>query len=1239
MKKKVKYLIGIIFLMLSLISFIITTYAVEINEIFSSTEESQNAESNNIATYIDENEENNDIDTYSSENEENNDVATYDEENDNDNNYYTIKWPAANLNTPIENISENRIHLTDKDGDVYGGYVKIHYVKEDGRPIQIGNNKIHSGSQDDPTNVKGIFSLNGFIAQDGMVDVLNPRPWDPPQCVYYCNLTNLVSSNKNEIYYNENFDNLSFKRAYILKDPNNPNEKTYIMPYLVNLKIRDENTYDGVENKDGNKLRFGYFEDWFELDDRDDIYSKLCKYWKSVDTKDIYLEYCEKPVSTTAVKNTVTSKEAGLRIHLFDYSGGSLNNIGSGMWTASNETASDSKSITGHYSKVLTEKNPFPIYTYGNVSEDLQKYFDPTYRDAGPTADSEGIRYVGEVDGLLQKRNDENGGTVYYYDSAQNAAVLDESTNRFTLYNELVANMNTLVSPYNNLEAQTAHKRGNFFPLNKIDTSTIMGYSYDSNTIGMPIYALSDPGANYHFGLYMEGEIYQPFEGTRPTFYIRGDDDILVYIDDVLVIDMGGIHNPLAGEINFATGKVRYQDNTNDANNKAHYVETTLKELLNGQGNVYNSNRKLDDSDFNGDTFKDNTIHTIKVFYAERGGGASNLRIETKSPEANLTIANSFWLDEKAEEVKNEKFVPFDGFDKENIKNARYMLQEVQTIEDIKNARFRLSYVEIDSNSAGTQGSIATYEDFKKSNGTYTFTNLKKEYLYYVEVLNASGKVIAKSDPINATLGEIKVTIDENADKDNVVIDVQYATGANLTAIENPKFDVKAPWEIPEGKKVVAGHYTFSDIDWTKKYQVAQQLYYDNQKGEHIIADGSTEKSMYEFTSVFVDSDAQLKDQNNPLSHRQSVYVTTNTFNLIEAGSNEVKFQDIVFRNVYADITIDKNIIVNDKKQKDAEVPINHTVSYEIIGNVPNYDNYPENTNVLYKIIDISDSELNIQSNSIMVWRLKDDGNDWEEIEDGKYTVSVDEDGIFSLILNNPRDYSSNTIRITYEAIATKFTKDDITWKNTVYAEYTSNPDNFEDTTEKTEEISTYVTVLNSTDFKFTKVKNEKRTEGIEGTRFLLYQLICTNSEHKDGYHDTIIDVNNPSECWKRIGDVTSDVNGGVLFQSIELDKQYRLIEVEALTDRIKPEGQWTITYEYSTNPTITLVGENLPPEFIINEDGSLLLPNMSKYDIPLLGSIGMKIFIITGAILVVSGVYLTKYRKKSYATRGKRYK
>lgn len=128
---------------------------------------------------------------------------------------------------------------------------------------------------------------------------------------------------------------------------------------------------------------------------------------------------------------------------------------------------------------------------------------------------------------------------------------------------------------------------------------------------------------NHHFGMTLEGSFQLTPDGKLNdkdlVFNFSGDDDLWVYIDDVLVLDIGGIHNPVGGSINFRTGDVKvnsaYQVNSviNDSQSGPE-VHTTIARAFEAAGKTWNNEPYAE--------------HTIKVFYVERGGCYSNCQME-----------------------------------------------------------------------------------------------------------------------------------------------------------------------------------------------------------------------------------------------------------------------------------------------------------------------------------------------------------------------------------------------------------------------------------------------------------------------------------------------------------------------------------------------------------------------------------------------------------------------------------
>lgn len=112
-------------------------------------------------------------------------------------------------------------------------------------------------------------------------------------------------------------------------------------------------------------------------------------------------------------------------------------------------------------------------------------------------------------------------------------------------------------------------------------------------------------------------------------FYFTGDDDVWVYVDDVLFLDLSGIHRHVGGKIDFVNGKVTYYyldiENGGDVSEDTAYKTYTFKEILNAAGK--------DTSVLNAKgTFQDYTTHSFKFYYMERGSGSSVCRMNFNFP-------------------------------------------------------------------------------------------------------------------------------------------------------------------------------------------------------------------------------------------------------------------------------------------------------------------------------------------------------------------------------------------------------------------------------------------------------------------------------------------------------------------------------------------------------------------------------------------------------------------------------
>ena len=249
---------------------------------------------------------------------------------------------------------------------------------------------------------------------------------------------------------------------------------------------------------------------------------------------------------------------------------------------------------------------------------DQSQQIDAAAEDGAPTG-TIGKKTYWDVDGLLQIDQD---GYYYYNASSNNVstsndtigagkyqsanyAYFDKQTNAFTLYN------NWAVTSNGNSGIQ-----GQFFPF----TDPKAVFTLNNGALTQSSTQSNNPSVSHYFGMTMTTRFVQRYGGmttkggNKPmTFQFSGDDDVWIFIDGILVADLGGIHNQATTTIDFSNGKITI--NGNEAG--------TLKEKM----SKYYSDEEYRNF-WRGDTLSDDTYHTLKLFFLERGGYDSNLAMK-----------------------------------------------------------------------------------------------------------------------------------------------------------------------------------------------------------------------------------------------------------------------------------------------------------------------------------------------------------------------------------------------------------------------------------------------------------------------------------------------------------------------------------------------------------------------------------------------------------------------------------
>lgn len=336
------------------------------------------------------------------------------------------------------------------------------------------------------------------------------------------------------------------------------------------------------------------------------------------------------------------------------------------------------------------------IPSFSKWANSKQNYYIYSGLAASKLSESTNAPFDDDTVNAANLFSEENNSYTDVYDNVRVPFVYDDETG----YYELNSDQNAVY--FENGEAQSdttmtiADKPVSFYagtpknpmcgfqPFEKVSSQTQLAYMGTSANTNDQIvsYRLQDdvnnPGADntmkgkfptYGFGMVTSVNFQMTDDGLDANgnpieFEFSGDDDVWVYVDGVLALDIGGTHDAITGKIDFSTGNVTLTaDKYGEIGDMASDSDMSSPSEMLEQENLYTAL---------GTTltgFASDGTHTLTIYYMDRGRGATNCMIRFNLPQRD-TISVTKQISESKDNNGNTS--PLTEKEQESINNVNF---------------------------------------------------------------------------------------------------------------------------------------------------------------------------------------------------------------------------------------------------------------------------------------------------------------------------------------------------------------------------------------------------------------------------------------------------------------------------------------------------------------------------------------------------------------------------------------